>query len=154
MARPYTRSIISTEDVERTASLGVSADGLDDAGIDIIHPTQMKALVEDEKFMNEKVVIEVEMDDEPNAPVFIQAGHNGVTQYIRRGEPQTVKRKFLYALIAAKQVKLAVAFGRNGDGSEFNRATPTAKSSYRTRLISDSNPNGGMKWVQSVTASL
>lgn len=155
MARPsLTRGIISTEDVERHANIGVEADGLEDAGIDIVQPLQMKALADDEKFMNEKVVIEVEMDDEPNSPIFIPSGHNGIMQWIKRGEPQTVKRKFLYSLIAAKQVKLAVAFGRNGDGTEFNRATPTAKSSFRARLISDPNPQGGMKWFQAVASSL
>jgi hypothetical protein len=58
--------------------------------------------------------------------VFVYLGHNGVSQYVKRGEPQTIKRKFLYSALAAKTVKFACAFGKDNSGNEFNRLNPRA----------------------------
>lgn len=119
--------------------------------MEIVQPHEMADKVAMERFMNEKVVVEVESDPEDeNAPVFIYLGHNGINQYVKRGEPQTIKRKFLYAALVAKRVKMACAFGKDGAGNEFNRLSPSASMTYRIHLVSDNNPQGGMKWVQSV----
>ncbi|MBT9174196.1 MAG: hypothetical protein DDT21_02607 [Syntrophomonadaceae bacterium] len=102
--------------------------------------------------MEEKVMVEIEADDDPNAPVFVYSGHQGVSQYIKRGTPQAIKRKYLYALLSAKRIKFACAFGKDGSGNEFNRLNPSGQTAYRVRLIQDNNPQGGMKWFQSVAA--
>jgi hypothetical protein len=67
---------------------------------------------------------------------------------------QPVKRKFLYSLLAANSVKFACAFGKDGSGNEFNRMSGSGQRAHRVSLVSDKNPQGGMKWVQEVVASL
>lgn len=151
------KSITGAGDIEEGFDLGTAAPpelregGIDADDIEIVAAKDMVSAVQMEKFMNEKVIVEVEHDPEDeNAPVFVYVGHNGVTQYIKRGEPQTIKRKFLYAALAAKRVRMACAFGKDGSGKEFNRLTPSAAMTHRIHLVRDDNPQGGMKWVQSV----
>lgn len=138
MAR--TKSIISTDDVEIRTLPEIGDDEL------VASSSMSKAAVE--KFMNEKVVIEIEASDDPNAEVFVHSGNGGRAQYIKRGEPQSIKRKYLYSLLAAQKVGFGCAFGRDANGNEYNRLSPSSSTTHRVRLIRDDNPAGGMKWVQ------
>lgn len=156
MARP--KSIISSDDVQAGVNLGRAPEELRDAGvevddIEVVAAQAMRSKVAEASFMEEKVMIEIEADDDPNAPEFIYSGHQGISQYIKRGVPQAIKRKYLYSLLAGKRVKFACAFGKDGNGNEFNRMNGSGQTSHRIRLISDPNPAGGMKWFQSVAAT-
>lgn len=107
------------------------------AGIDIVNPSRMLSKAEDAKFMNEIVEIQIEADDDPHAPLFVHSAHNGESQYIKRGEPQKVKRRFLYSLIAAKQAKLVCAFGKDQNGQEFNKLSGPKRCTHRVIVIND-----------------
>lgn len=153
------QAIIGTNDLDNSVILGQAPDELRDAGVDlsdiqIVSADKMRDKASEAKFMEEKVEIEIEAGDGPNDPVFVHSGHQGVSQYIKRGVVQTVKRKYLYSLLAANSVKFACAFGKDGSGNEFNRMSGSGQRAHRVRLISDKNPEGGMKWVQEVAASL
>lgn len=151
-------SIIDTDSLQHNYDLGRAPDELREAGveredIDIIPAHQMRSAAEEAKFMEEKVVVEIEADDDPHAPLFVYSGHNGVSQYIERGKPQAIRRKYLYALLAAKRVNFACSFGKASDGNEFNRLSGSARTTHRIRLIRDDNPLGGSRWVQEVSAA-
>lgn len=155
---PRQKSVISTDDVQAGVNIGRAPEELREAGIDIsdidvVPMHKMRDKAKEAKFMEEIVMVEIEADDDPNAPVFVFSGHNGVSQYVKRGEPQKIKRKYLYAMLAAKRVKFACAFGKDGNGNEFNRLNGSGQTSLRVRLISDPNPEGGAKWVQEVLAA-
>lgn len=118
--------------------------------IEVVDPRHMLSLAEQEKFMNEKVLIQIEADEDPNSPVFIYSGHQGVTQYIKRGEPQLIKRKYLYSLIAAKRTQFASAFGKDQAGNEFNRLSARTNTTYRISILDDT-PKGRKEyqaWMQ------
>lgn len=127
--------------------------GFDISDVQVIPVHKMKSKAAEAKFMEEIVIVHIEADDEPNSPVFIKAGHNGVDQWIERGKDASIKRKYLYSLLAGKRVRLACAFGRDGQGNEFNRLTPSGQTTHRVHLIRDDNPQGGMRWFQSITAA-
>lgn len=156
---PRAKSIISSDDVQaRNRTTIADAPEFNDAGfeagdIEIVQERDLEYQAREAKFMEERVLVEVEGDEDPNSPVFVYFGHNGVSQYIKRGEPQAVKRKFLYSALAAKAVRFACAFGKDNAGNEFNRMSPNVKTTYRVRLIEDANPQGGMRWVQQVAQS-
>lgn len=136
------RSIISTDDIEiRTLP------EIGDDDVELVASSSMSK-AETEKFMNEKVVIEIEASNEPSAEVFVHSGNNGRAQYIKRGEPQSIKRKYLYSLLAAQKVGFGCAFGRDANGNEYNRLSASSSTTHRVRLIRDDNPQGGMKWIQ------
>jgi hypothetical protein len=153
------KAIISSDDVQAVNRTTVDSapelneTGFDPGDIEVVQERDMDFIAKEAKFMEEIVVVEVEGDEDPNSPVFVFTGHNGVNQYIKRGEPQQIKRKFLYAALAAKTVKFGCAFGKDNSGKEFNQLTPNVKTTYRIRLIEDRNPQGGMKWVQQVAQS-
>ena len=111
---PRPKHKISTTDLEdqaheRTLPEIGAGEVVDLEKIEVVDPQHLMNRVEQEKFMNEKVVIQIEADEDPNSPVFIYCGHNGIQQYIKRGEPQSIKRKYLYSLIAAKRTQFACA---------------------------------------------
>lgn len=152
---PRVKSVISTNDVEavnRAAAPPEEQPEFDTSDIQVVQADRLDVKAREEKFMNERVVIEIEPGTEANDPMYVELGHNGINQFVKRGEPQAVKRKFLYSALMAKKVAFNVAFGKDASGNEFNRATPAAKNTYATRLVSDPNPEGGSKWVQRVMA--
>jgi hypothetical protein len=124
----------------------------DPSDIQVVPPERMAAKAREEKFMNEKVVIHIEEGQQAGDPVFVELGHNGTNQFVKRGTDQIVKRKFLYSALMAKRVSMNCTFGKDGSGTEFNRLTPTVSTAYRALLVSDPNPEGGAKWVQRVMA--
>lgn len=138
------RSVISTDDIELRTLPEVGDDDID------LAPARSMSKAAVEKFMNEKVMIEIEASDDPNAEVFVHSGNNGRAQYIKRGEPQAIRRKYLYSLLAAQKVGFGCAFGRDANGNEYNRLSPSSSTTHRVRLVRDDNPAGGMKWVQQV----
>ena len=105
--------------------------------VEAVQPAQMLAKAENEKYMNEMVEIIIEADDDPNAPLFVHSAHNGVTQYIKRGEAQVIKRKFLYSLLAAKSARLVCSFGKDQNGKEFNRLAGPSRTTHRVVVIND-----------------
>lgn len=120
--------------------------------IEVVSEDRLAFAAREEKFMNEKIEIEIEPGTEPNDPLFVHLGHNGSTQIVMRGQPQVVKRKYLYSALMAKQVKMSCTFAIGRDGNEINKLTPSAATSYRAYLTNDPNPQGGSRWVQRVMA--
>jgi hypothetical protein len=119
--------------------------------IDVVQPHQMKSKAEQEAFMNELVEIEIDHDDEPNAPQFIYCGHGGTPQYVERGKPQVIKRRFLYALLAAKKKQFSCSFGKDGDGKEYNRLPGRSRPTHNLHVRRDDNPHG-RQWFADVLA--
>ncbi|MFA7269932.1 MAG: hypothetical protein WC073_11355 [Sterolibacterium sp.] len=121
------------------------------ADIEIVSPEKMQKKAENEAYMNEMVEIEIEGSEDPNAPLFVGPfGHNGTNQYIRRGVPRLVKRKFLYAAIAAKVARLVSAFGKDANGLEYNRLEGPKLGTHRVVIINDT-PRGRedyRRWLQ------
>lgn len=109
--------------------------------IDPVNPANMISKAENEKYMNEDVEIMIEPGEDPNAPLYVHAGHQGVPQYIKAGEPQVIKRKFLYSLIAAKVARLVCAFGKDQNGMEFNRLDGPKRTTHRVIVVNDT-PRG------------
>ena len=146
-----TQSLGTTDDIEAKVLIPeLREGGIGAEDIEVVQATDLNDAVAEAKFMEEKVVVEIESDDDPNAPVFVYLGNGGVTQYVERGKEQAIKRKFLYSALAAKRVKFASAFGKDNSGNEFNRLTPSAQMTHRIRLVRDDNPQGGMEWVRRV----
>lgn len=117
--------------------------------IQTIEPDRLTLKAKEAKFFEEKVEIEIEPGDKPTDPMYVQLFHNGVPQMVLRGQPQAVKRKFVYSGLMAKVVTFACDFRRTHDG-EINKLTPHSNTTYRMRLINDPNPQGGTRWWQSV----
>ena len=165
------KSVVGTEDLhdELTGKTGLGAgvDGwegaepppeLDEApeapDLQVVAAESAAAAIREAKFMEEKVLVMIEEDENPNAPTFVMLGHNGVSQYVERGKPQAVKRKFLYSGLAARAVRFACKFGLDAAGNDVNKLAPSSRNTHRMVLLDDRNREGGMLWFQKVAAAL
>ena len=53
--------------------------------------------------------------------------------------------------LMGKKVTMNCAFGKDNNGNEFNKLTPSVSGTYRAVLLRDNNAErGGARWVQSV----
>lgn len=157
MARPP-KSVMSSTDAEQgkewetIPELGLGEADIDD--IEIVSAAEMVSKAEEEKFMNEKIQVMIEESENENAAQFEYAGHNGIVQYFKRGQVQTVKRKFVHALMEAKAALIAVSFGKNPQtGNEYNNMTVRKRRTHGVTLVADKNPKG-REWFSKLSASI
>ena len=151
---------LSTDDTQVNGQPGGV---IPDAGAAEFHPDDIQIVTEplggsrtdakiaEAAFMNELVEIFIEEDDSPTAPLFVHSAHNGITQYIKRGVAQTIKRKFLYSLLTAKHTAFACSYGM-AEGGENNKLTPKARTTHRLYVNRDDNPKG-RQWMAGVLAN-
>lgn len=154
MPRAARKAQVRTDDLSgaRTEA-SIAATGAAEAQIsriEVIPEAMFREKAEDEAFMNEYIVIQIEASEDPNAPTFIQSGHNGIDQYIQRGIPQKIKRKFLYSLVAGKRTQFACSFGKDGSGNEFNRLPGRTNTTHRLSIIEDTQRgrDAFVRWMQ------
>ncbi len=115
--------------------------------VDRVAPADAMAL---EAFMNEPVTIMVHESTEEDEPDLVLVGVNGVTQYLKRGDAQTVKRKYVEVLARAKLTD----YKQNLDpqlGELMNRLKQRHALKYPFSVIEDRNPKGGA-WLKSILA--
>lgn len=105
------------------------------------------------KFGNELITIQIEEDDDPDSPIFVQSGHQGDTQYIWRGRPQTMKRKYVCSFLAGKRVSVSASYKPQSGSDPINTLNSSVKGTYRVSLVEDKNPEGGMRWFHSVLSA-
>jgi hypothetical protein len=100
-------------------------------------------------FNEEFVEVMLHESTDPNAenPVFTAC--NGVTQYFFRGEVQTVKRKYVAILAAAKEHAIRTPEYTNSDGARATKITRTSSLKYPFSVISDKNPRGAA-WLKAL----
>jgi hypothetical protein len=147
---PRKKAIITSNDVPAAAP--EHSPPIEAGDIQVVKERDMNFKAKEAKFMNEPVTILIEPGTKDNDPMFVPLGHNGTCQYVLRGEPQVVKRKFLYSGLMAKVVRMNCDFRRGPGDTEINKLTPSAKLGYSMQLLRDDNPQGGMRWFQRVMA--
>ena len=151
---PRRKPLIGSDEVE-AVNRAAAPPELDETGfsaddIQVVQPERMEAKAKEAKFFNELVEIEIEPGDKPNDPIYVELGHNGIAQMVKRGTPQAVRRKYLYSALMAKQVTFSCEFRRGPNETEINKLTPSVSGAYRTYLLNDPNPQGGSKWLKRV----
>jgi hypothetical protein len=130
------KAAVSTDDFSGArADVSISGAGKAEVERSQIEVVPSMIAAEDEAFMNEYVVIQLEQDDDPHAPLFVHSGHNGIDQYIQRGVQQKIRLKFLYSLLAAKRTQYACTFGKDNSGNEYNKLGGRTNTTHRVSVI-------------------
>ena len=104
-----------------------------------------------EAFMNEPVTIVVMSSGAENETNMVQVGVNGVTQFIRRDEPITVKRKYVERLARCKPTDFNQALDDSRGEVSFNILTRRHALKYPFTVIEDKNPRGS-GWLRNILA--
>ena len=103
-------------------------------------------------FNEEYVDVVVHESTNPNDQEIFDVYCNGVPQWFKRGETQTVKRKYVEILARARQTSIATRTANSYDGEVVNRIDKHTAVRYPFSVIHDSNPKG-RAWLKSVLAS-
>lgn len=120
------------------------------AGIDVVDKPMPKEAFKMEAFMNEPVTIIVNPSQDPDDPKLVQVGVNGVNQFIPRGEPFVVKRKYVEVLARAKRTDFHQKLDeRLGEAMNHLRSMHSLRFPFS--VIEDRNRNGGA-WLTAVLA--
>ncbi len=100
-------------------------------------------------FYEEEVEIVISETDNPNAEHLIQLGVNGVNQFLVRGMPTIIKRKFVEGLCRARPGNVTTNEFIDPNGNRSTRVNTTFGLKYPFRVLRDSNPNGHA-WLERV----
>lgn len=120
------------------------------AGIDLVDKPLPKDAFAMEAFMNELVTIVINPSQDPDDPILVKVGVNGVNQFIPRGEPIAIKRKYIEVLARAKRTDFAQTLDeRLGEKMNHLRAMHSLRHPFS--VISDPNRHGS-DWLVGVLA--
>jgi len=107
-----------------------------------LHDDYMKELA----FMEEPVTIIVHETTDDNEPNPVQVGCNGKFVAFFRGQPTTVKRKFVDCLIV-KKTTVATPEITNGAGERTFTIKSRSALKYPFQIVEDKNPKG-VEWLR------
>lgn len=113
------------------------------AGVDVVDKPLPVEAFEMEAFMNDMVTIVVNPAQDPDEPTLVQVGVNGVNQFIPRGHPIAVKRKYVEVLARAKRTDFRQNLDERMGEQAFNLVHPMHSLRYPFSVISDPHRNGG-----------
>lgn len=110
--------------------------------VDEIETVPDMSLADQLAFMEEPVTIVVMSSGDQNEIALVQVAVNGVTQFIKRDEPITVKRKYVERLARCKKTDFSQDLDeRNGEQS-FNILNRRHSLRFPFSVIQDPNPKG------------
>jgi hypothetical protein len=118
---------------------------------DTIDAFNYKEIVDLEAFMNEPVLVEIDTTTEKNAEQTVQLSVNGVNQFLFRGKPHWIKRKYLEVLARCKPETITTPEYTNGNGDKATRIDKHPGHKYPFRVHKDPNPKG-YSWLQQIIA--
>lgn len=121
------------------------------AGIDVVDKPLPKDKLDMEAFMNEPITIVVNPPNDPDEPMLVQVAVNGVNQFIPRGEPISVKRKYVEVLARAKRTDFAQTLDERLGEQGFNKVRSMHSLRFPFSVVADPNPNGA-PWLTAVLA--
>ena len=110
------------------------------------------AHVQELMFMEELVQVMIPFGANPETEEqFVDVGNNGVRQFIERGVPQWVKRKYVEVLARAKRDKVSTPEFIDPTGAKATKIISTPSLIHGFNLIEDKNPNGHA-WLRRILA--
>jgi len=154
---PVVRSdIIDTGDLPQPADTVVVMPSTGEATLEgnTVEPVEgprSKEYLDELAFNEELITVRVMEDPTPNAEKFVPVWVNGRHQLFARGEDQTVKRKFVEALLRAKPSTFQSEEYTDTNGVRAFRYPKHTASKFPVQVIRDDNPRG-RDWLRKVVA--
>lgn len=102
-------------------------------------------------FMEEKVTIRLERTSEKNAPGFIDISVNGRTEWMEKGKPISIARKYVEVLARCKSDMFETVAPNAESGEIINRLSRNTLQKHPFTVISDPNPRG-YDWLTNILA--
>lgn len=100
-------------------------------------------------FMEEKVLVRIHPTSDKTKERIPCVAVNGQNQYIVRGRPQLIRRKFVEALARAVETAVETPFGRDANGFDTYNIAKTKSLKYPFDVVEDKNPRG-RPWLEKI----
>lgn len=124
---------------------------LSEQGVELVDGPALGDYAAELAFMEEPVEVIVHESNDPNAEPLVDLYCNGVPQRLIRGEPQTIKRKYVQILADARQVSMNTVTRKDGE-NVINRINKHSALRYPFSVQLDRNPKG-REWLKKILAT-
>lgn len=158
MARGIPNKLDTTDlDVGQKTHIDIPGTGVIDRsamheeGIEVVPAVAVDSYAAELAFMEEPVEIEVHESNDPNAEPIVDLYCNGIPQRIVRGQPITVKRKYVQILAGARQVSMSTDTRVQGE-DVINRVSKRSALRYPFSVVRDDNRKG-RDWLRQALQS-
>lgn len=141
------------QDVEKEISIKGKAEVVSETSVETVPGPALGTVAELEKFMNEPVEVLVYEPFESGHEKVVQLGVNGKNQFVIRGNPQVIKRKYVEILARARKVGVTADGYKDGRGEARNTVQISSGLQYPFQVIADSNPKGPA-WLKQILAEV
>lgn len=102
-------------------------------------------------FLEEPVMVRIAQTNDKNADQVIELIVNGEIQLLRRGEPKTVKRKFVDLMARMKSTRFASHERTADNGEKYMEQVPYTATVHEFTVMKDANPLGEA-WLKATLA--
>lgn len=100
-------------------------------------------------FMEEKLLVVLNEESDPNAENPVQVACNGINQFFIRGQAQEVKRKYVEILARAKRTTITTPEVTDATGARTHMIKQATSLRYPFQVLQDPNPKGPA-WLRAV----
>jgi hypothetical protein len=100
-------------------------------------------------FMEEKLLVVINEESDPNAENPVQVACNGINQFFLRGQPHEVKRKYVEILARAKRTSISTPEVTDATGARTHMIKQSTSLRYPFQVLQDPNPKGPT-WLRSI----
>lgn len=160
MPRKYTRSVtpldatglqIGQSRVDEIPATGTIEPGDFKDTFQVVDGPRMEDKAAELAFMEEKVVVRIHPSGDKAAELIPCFSVNGINQYVVRGKPQVIKRKFLQEIARSKVDNITTPFARDANGFDTYNIGHSHSLKYPFEVIEDKNPRG-RAWLEKILA--
>lgn len=139
------------QDIEKEISIKGKAEVISETTIEKVPGPALGAFAELEKFMSELVEVLIYEPFNAGEEKVVQLAVNGKNQFVIRGKPQKIKRKYVEVLARARKVGVTADGYKDGRGEAKNTVQISSGLQYPFQVIEDRNPKGPA-WLRQILA--
>ena len=141
------------QDQTKVISSAGKAEIVEETSIETVPGPNLGNVTELEKFMQEPIEVLVYEPFETGQENVVRTAVNGKNQFIVRGIPQMVKRKYIEVLARARKVNVSADGFKDPNGEAKNVVRITSGLQFPFQVISDPNPKGPA-WLRQILAEV
>jgi hypothetical protein len=143
------QDLIHTDDIATRTLPPIDTDADRENVIEPVDKMLRTAELVQAKFMEDVLTIRIERGREKHAPTWVDVYVNGVCQWVKIGEPQKIKRKYVEVLARSQPFSVATEHGTTAEERPQNRIQRNQFAQYPFSVLHDPSPLGS-EWIQRV----
>ena len=144
-----TQEQLHTDDLDARTLDPIDTDADRETVIESVGKVVRGAEMAQAAFMEDVLTIRIERGREKQSPQWVDVYVNGVCQWVKIGEPQRVKRKFIEVLARSQPFSVSTSHGGTDQERPQNRIERNGFAQYPFSVLNDPSPMGH-EWLQNI----